>query len=70
LDLPRHRVHFTPAALGRALEAAGLELVRLETSTSTVDLPATLQYAVAGRCLFPDGLRLRWPRGCARSPFP
>ncbi len=66
LDLPRHRVHFTPMALERALEAAGLEPVKLDTSTTSVGLPATLQYALAGRCLFPDGLRLRVASGlCA-----
>jgi hypothetical protein len=27
LDVPRHRTHFSPAGLGRAAEAAGLELV-------------------------------------------
>jgi SAM-dependent methyltransferase len=59
LDLPRHRTHFTEAGLGRLLERAGLGLVRLETSTSTVGLPATIQYAIAGRCLFPGGLGLR-----------
>jgi SAM-dependent methyltransferase len=59
LDVPRHRVHFGPEALRTALEAAGLEPVRLGTSTSTVGLPASVQYALAGRCLFPTGLRLR-----------
>jgi SAM-dependent methyltransferase len=70
LDLPRHRVHFTPAALRRALEAAGLEQVKLDTSTSTVGLPATVQYAVARRCLFPDGLRLRVASGLCALALP
>jgi len=59
LDLPRHRTHFTAGGLERVLERAGLRLVRLETSSSAVGLPATLQYALAGRCLFPGGLGLR-----------
>jgi SAM-dependent methyltransferase len=59
LDLPRHRVHFGPKALARAIESAGLEMVDLSTSTSVVGLPASVQYAVAGRCLFPTGLSLR-----------
>jgi SAM-dependent methyltransferase len=70
LDLPRHRVHFTAAALRRAVEAAGLEHVRLETSTSTVGLPATVQYAIAGRCLFPAGLRLRVAAGLCALALP
>jgi len=70
LDLPRHRMHFTPAALRRALHRAGHEPVRLDTSTSTVGLPATLQYAVAGRCLFPDGLRLRVASGLCALVLP
>lgn len=68
LDLPRHRVHFTEAGLRRALAAAGLEPVAIDTSTSSIGLPASIQYAVAGRCLFPDGLRLRVAAGlCALS---
>jgi len=59
LDLPRHRTHFTEAGLRRAIERARLRVAALETSTSTVGLPATLQYAVVGRCLFPGGLGLR-----------
>ena len=70
LDLPRHRVHFTPAALRRALERAGMDPVRLDTSTSMVGLPATVQYAVAGRCLFPDGLRLRVTSGLCALALP
>jgi SAM-dependent methyltransferase len=63
LDLPRHRTHFTATGLRRALERAGLRVERVTTSTSTVGLPATLQYAVAGRCLFPRGLGLRVASG-------
>ena len=68
LDLPRHRVHFTDTGLRRALAAAGFEPIRVETSTSSIGLPASLQYAAVGRCLFPDGLRLRVAAGlCALS---
>lgn len=59
LDLPRHRVHFTERALVVALERAGFETPELSTSTTPVGLPATIQYAIAGRCLFPLGLPLR-----------
>ncbi len=59
LDLPRHRVHFSRQALRVAVETAGFESPELSTSTSPVGLPATIQYAVAGRCLFPSGLPLR-----------
>jgi SAM-dependent methyltransferase len=70
LDLPRHRVHFTRAALSDALTAAGLAPVHLSTSTSAVGLPATVQYAVFGRCLFPDGLRLRVASGLCALALP
>jgi SAM-dependent methyltransferase len=68
LDLPRHRVHFTADAVHRALERAGLAPISLTTSTSAVGLPASIQYALAGRCLFPRGLPLRIAAGlCALS---
>jgi SAM-dependent methyltransferase len=59
LDLPRHRVHFTPAALTASLARAGFAVAELGTSTTPVGLPATIQYALAGRCLFRSGLPLR-----------
>jgi SAM-dependent methyltransferase len=59
LDLPRHRTHFTAAGLRAALAEGGLAVESMTTSTSTVGLPATLQYAAVKRCLFPDGLGLR-----------
>ena len=37
--------------------------MELTSSTSTVGLPATLQYALFGRCLFPGGLPLRVAAG-------
>ena len=63
LDVPRHRTHFTRSGLTAVLERAGLEVVEVRTSTSTVGLPASIQYRVAGRCLFPDGLQLRVASG-------
>jgi SAM-dependent methyltransferase len=59
LDLPRHRVHFTAPALLSALGRAGFEAPDLGTSTTPIGLPATIQYALIGRCLFPSGLPLR-----------
>jgi len=71
LDLPRHRVHFAGPTLERALGEAGFTAVELRRSSSAVGLPASLQYRVFGRCLFPDGLRLRVAAGlCVLSlPF-
>jgi SAM-dependent methyltransferase len=70
LDLPRHRVHFTPAALERALRAAGFEAVSLSTSSSAMGLPASVQYRRFGRCLFPDGLPLRVAVGLCALALP
>jgi SAM-dependent methyltransferase len=70
LDLPRHRTHFTAGALERALRAAGFTDVRTSTSTSAVGLWASLQYRVWGRCLFPDGLRLRVAAGLCALGLP
>lgn len=63
LDLPRHRTHFTPAGLGTLLGRAGFGPARLSTATSTVGLPASVQYRIAGRCLFPGGAGLRVASG-------
>jgi SAM-dependent methyltransferase len=63
LDLPRHRVHFTRASLERALLEADLEPLASATSTTAVGLPASLQYRVFGRCLFPGGAGLRIASG-------
>lgn len=70
LDLPRHRTHFTADGLRRAAEAAGLEVQAVRTSSSAVGLPATLQYALAGRCLFPSGLKLRVAAGLCALTLP
>jgi SAM-dependent methyltransferase len=59
LDLPRHRFHFDAHALRTALERGGFEDVETFTSSSTAGLPASILYVLAGRCLFPGGLRLR-----------
>jgi SAM-dependent methyltransferase len=68
LDLPRHRVHFGSTTLEQALRTAGFDEVALQRSSSAVGLPASLQYLTAGRCRFPDGLRLRVATGlCALS---
>jgi SAM-dependent methyltransferase len=70
LDLPRHRTHFTREGLELLLAGAGLRPERISTSTSTVGLPATLQYALAGRCLFPGGLPLRIAAGLCALGLP
>jgi SAM-dependent methyltransferase len=59
LDVPRHRVHLTAEGLTAACTAAGLSVERVGASTSSVGFPATVQYAIFGRCLFPTGLPLR-----------
>ena len=59
LDVPRHRFHFDGDALRRALERSGFTGIQTFTSSSTVGLAASIQYMLAGRCLFPGGLRLR-----------
>jgi SAM-dependent methyltransferase len=63
LDLPRHRSHFTPRGLTAALERSGFAVEEIATSTSSVGLPGSIQYALAGRCLFPGGLPLRVASG-------
>ena len=70
LDVPRHRAHFTGHGLGRLLDRAGFDLIATATSTSAVGLPASLQYALAGRCLFPAGLRSRVATGLCVSALP
>lgn len=70
LDLPRHRTHFTTVGLARAMEGAGLRVESTTTSTSAVGLPATIQYAIVGRCLFPSGLGLRVASGLCTLMLP
>ena len=59
LDLPRHRIHFDAQSLHATLSRAGFTSVEICTASSAVALPASLQYAIVGRCLFPSGLKLR-----------
>jgi SAM-dependent methyltransferase len=59
LDVPRHRLHFDADALRGTLERAGFIDIQTRTSSSTAGLPASIQYAIFGRCLFPTGLALR-----------
>lgn len=70
LDVPRHRVHFTPRALESAFRNAGLEPVAMSTSSSSVGLAASVQYVLFGRCLFPGGLALRVAAGLAAVTTP
>jgi SAM-dependent methyltransferase len=70
LDVPRHRTHFTGDGLVTVLERAGLKVEDVRTSTSAAGLPASIQYRVAGRCLFPDGLRLRMASGLCILTLP
>jgi SAM-dependent methyltransferase len=49
LELPRHRTHFTPAALCHVLADAGFEHVEVRPSSDAMTLVMTLQYATAGR---------------------
>jgi 2-polyprenyl-3-methyl-5-hydroxy-6-metoxy-1,4-benzoquinol methylase len=56
LDLPRHRTHFTPQALARALTSAGFDLVSVQSASDGGSLLASLQYWAAGRLLLDRGL--------------
>jgi SAM-dependent methyltransferase len=70
LDLPRHRVHFTPRSLAAALRRADLAVDAQFTSTSVLGLPASLQYVIVRRCLAPGGLRLRLLAALCCAAFP
>ena len=70
LDLPRHRIHFTSDSLERAMQRAGLSVARIGTSSSAVGLPGTIQYVIAGRCVFRSGLPLRLATGVAYLLLP
>ena len=59
LDVPRHRVHVTAGALALALRRSGLRVTAKSSSTSLLGLPASIQYAMLGRCIAPGGWRLR-----------
>ncbi len=59
LELPRHRFHFNAKALQMMLVQAGFQSVETSTSSMSAGLPGSIQYVLAGRCLFPHGLRQR-----------
>jgi SAM-dependent methyltransferase len=59
LDVPRHRVHFDVQSLRAAFARAGFARVETCTTSSVVAVPASVQYAIFGRCLFPSGIGLR-----------
>jgi SAM-dependent methyltransferase len=59
LDLPRHRIHFDAPSLHATLVRAGFSRVDVGTLSSVVALPASIQYAIVGRCMFPSGWKLR-----------
>jgi SAM-dependent methyltransferase len=70
LDLPRHRVHFTPRSLQMLLEGASLRVRERHTSTSVLGLPASVQYALIGHCIAPRGLGLRAAAAVCCMMFP
>jgi SAM-dependent methyltransferase len=70
LDLPRHRVHFTQNSLAVAIRRTAFDVVEQRTTTSVLGLPASLQYAIVGRCLAPGGLRLRILAALCCALFP
>jgi len=70
LDLPRHRTHFTPEGMRRALEQAELRATDISHASISISLPASIQYALAGRCLFPGGLSLRIAAGISGLLLP
>jgi SAM-dependent methyltransferase len=59
LEVPRHRIHFNAASLQRTLAAAGFTQIATCTTTSSIALPASIQYVLAGRFVFQHGLKLR-----------
>lgn len=58
LDLPRHLVHFDAPNLARALTEAGFREIRTRPSVTSVGFWASVQYAVAGRCVLSGRGRL------------
>lgn len=55
LDLPRHLQHFDASALEEAARRAGLAPLATGTNASASGLPGSVQYALAGRCVFTGG---------------
>jgi SAM-dependent methyltransferase len=70
LDLPRHRFHFNADSLREMLVRSGFRSVQTMTSTSAVGLPGSIQYALAGRCLFPHGMKQRVAVGLCALTMP
>lgn len=59
LDVPRHLTHFTAPSLLRAAARAGLADARVDGMISMEGLLGSVQYALAGRCVFRGGWL--WP---------
>ncbi len=70
LDVPRHRHHFTGEGLRAAMQAAGLRVERIATSTSAVGFAGSLQYALAGRWVLRQGLGLRMTSAVSQATWP
>ena len=70
LDVPRHRHHFTGDGLRAAMQAAGLLVERVATSTSAVGFAGSLQYALAGRWLLREGLGLHLTNAVSQATWP
>jgi SAM-dependent methyltransferase len=70
LDLPRHRTHFSRAGLRAVLERAGLTVEAVSMSTTSIGLPGSAQYAIAGRCLFRGAIALRVATGLCVLTLP
>jgi SAM-dependent methyltransferase len=61
LDAPRHLVHFSPDTARRAVEAAGLTLVRIDHSTGTAGMVYSLMGDLTGISLKLRGKHLSEP---------
>lgn len=70
LDLPRHLQHFDAATLAATARAAGLAVVDLRSATTSVGLPGTIQYRVAGRCVARSGTAATLAQGLAVAAYP
>jgi SAM-dependent methyltransferase len=58
LDLPRHRAHLTARGIDFLLRRAGLEPLRIATSTSADGLPMSIQYRIFGGRRYRSGFPL------------
>jgi len=66
-DLPRHRVHFSPSSLRRALERAGFEDVRVQNLPNPHGLAGALRYRFGWRS--PVWLAVGWLFGLTAALF-